>query len=102
MPKTPKTDLQVLAALLSMPVGKLTPHEQQVFQGMYDNLAAGRVVKLSMRQRAWADEVYDTHDLDKERPAARKVAVKDRYWLPPVQAHPLSKLDHPLKPPGRT
>jgi hypothetical protein len=92
------TDLQMTQALLSMPQGKLSGSEKQAFQGMYDNLATGRIVKLSMRQRAWADEIYVKHGLDKERPAAKKIAIKDKSLM--VQ-HPLDNLQRPLKPPGR-
>ena len=104
MPKSPKTDLQALQALLTMPDGKLTASEKKAFQGMYDNLASGRVIKLSMRQRTWVDEIYDRHDLDKERPATtRKVSVKDRSLLTPIADHPLDTIakNRPLKPPGR-
>ena len=95
MPKTKKTDLQVLRALLSMPVGKLTASEKSSFQGMYDQVASGRVISLSKKQREWADAAYDRHDLDKERPPARPVEVKDKTLLK-VPENP-----KPLKPPGR-
>ena len=96
MPKTKKTDLQVLRALLSLPLGKLSASEQSSFQGMYDQVATGRVVTLSPKQRGWADASYDKHDLDKERPPARKVEVKDKSLLSPLDRFP-----KPLKPPGR-
>jgi hypothetical protein len=96
MPKTKKTDLQVLRALLSLPLGKLTASEQSSFQAMYDQVATGRQLSLSPKQRAWADGAYDRHDLDKERPPARKVEVMDKSLLPSTPKSPL-----PLKPPGR-
>jgi hypothetical protein len=98
MAKPVQSDLQVTRALLSMDVGKLSPSEKRAFQGMYDNLMAGQIIRLSMRQRAWADEVYDKHNLDKERPAAKKIAIQDKSLLP---THPLDQLQRPLKPPGR-
>ena len=84
-----------------MPAGKLSSSEKSAFQGMYDNLMAGRVIKLSQRQRAWADEVYLKNNLDKERPPVKKIAVKDKSLLP---FHPLDHVvaNRPLKPPGRT
>jgi hypothetical protein len=104
MPKTAKSDLQVVQALLSMPVGKLTGAEKSAFQGMFDNLTTGRIVRLSMRQRAWADEVYDKNDLDKERPPAKKIAVRDKSLVESARAR-VPFLDDqpklPLKPPGR-
>lgn len=96
MPKTKKTDLQVLRALLSMPPGKLSASEQTSFQAMYDQVATGWPHSLSMKQRAWADSVYDKHDLDKERPPARPVAVKDKSLVGGLDSMP-----KPLKPPGR-
>ena len=96
MPKTKKTDLQVLRALLSMPPGKLTTSEQSSFQAMYDQVASGRQLSLSQKQRMWADSVYDKHDLDKERAPARPVAIKDQSLVGSFDSRP-----KPLKPPGR-
>lgn len=96
MPKTKKTDLQVLRALLSLPPGKLSTSEQSSFQAMYDQVATGRQLSLSLKQRAWADGVYDRHDLDKERPPARKIEIKDKTLL-----NTLDTMPKPLKPPGR-
>lgn len=99
MPKSPKTDLQILRAILSMPQGKLTTAEKSAFQGMYDSLATGNQSRLSMRQRAWTEEVYDKHDLDKERPPVKKVAIRDKSLLTP--SHPMDALPRPLKPPTK-
>lgn len=82
-----------------MPAGKLSPAEKSAFQGMYDSLATGQQSRLSMRQRAWGDEVYDKHDLDKERPPAKKIAIRDKSLMTPVS--PLDSLPRPLKPPTR-
>lgn len=94
MPKSKKTDLQVLRALLSLPDGKLSGSERTSFQSMYDQMATGRVISLSSRQRAWANEVYDRLDLDRAMPPARPVQVKDRSLIPVVDRMP-----KPLKPP---
>lgn len=80
-----------------MPSGKLSTSEKRAFQGMFDQLATGRTVHLSPRQRDWAHSVYDKHDLDKERPPVKKIAVLDKSLI----GHPLDKLPRPLKPPGR-
>lgn len=97
MPKTKKTDLQVLKALLNMPMGKLSSSEKKSFQAMYDQLATGRQISLSQKQRAWADGVYDRHDLDKPRAeGAKKIEVKDKSLLSPLDTMP-----KPTKPPGR-
>lgn len=98
MPQAKKTDLQVLRALLSMPVGKLTPAEKRVFQEMFDKLATGHILKLSPKQRMWADSIYDKHDLDKERPPPKRIAVVDKSLS---VTHPLDNLPRPMKPPGR-
>jgi hypothetical protein len=97
MPKTKKTDLQVLRALLSLQPGKLSNSENAAFQEMYDKLATGFTATLSMKQRIWAHGVYDHHDLDKERPAARPVAIKDKSLL----GHDFLGPVKPLKPPSR-
>lgn len=97
MPKTKKTDLQVLRALLTLPIGKLTSGEKSSFQMMYDQLATGQQIGLSKKQRAWADGVYDKHDLDKPRAeGARKVEVKDKSLI-----SPLDNMPKPTKPPGK-
>lgn len=97
MPKTKKTDLQVLRALLNLPLGKLTSSEKSSFQMMYDLLATGQQIDLSKKQRAWADSVYDKHDLDKPRTeGARKVEVKDKSLI-----SPLDNMPKPTKPPGK-
>jgi hypothetical protein len=81
-----------------MPVGKLSQSEKRVFQEMYDKLATGYILKLSPKQRMWADSIYDKHDLDKERPPVRNIAIKDKSLQ---VKHPLDGLARPLKPPGR-
>lgn len=97
MPKTKKTDLQLLKALLSLPAGKLSPSEKSSFQAMYDRVATGMQISLSPKQRAWVEGTYDRHDLDKERTfIPQKVEVKDKRLLAPLDA-----LSKPIKPPGR-
>lgn len=80
-----------------MPAGKLSAAEKSAFQGMFDSLKTGRVIRLSMRQRAWADEIYDKNDLDKERPPKKKIAVRDKSLVPFLPPLP----NEPPKPPGR-
>lgn len=82
MPKTKKTDLQVLRAVLGLPRGKLSANEKTVFQRMYDDVAGGMVISLSKKQRAWVDGVYDKHDLDKpENRGTTEVKVLDKSRL---------------------
>lgn len=45
---------------------------------MYDEVATGMVIGLSKKQRAWAESVYVKNELDRERPAAKPVAVLDK------------------------
>jgi len=78
VPTTKKTDLQVLRAVLNLPTDKLGYQERKPFQAMYDQLAAGMMIGLSKKQRAWVDSVYDKNDLDRERPAAKPVAIQDK------------------------
>lgn len=73
-----KTDLQILRALLNLPANKLAVSERKIFQAMYDEVATGMVIGLSKKQRAWAESVYVKNDLDRERPAAKPVAVLDK------------------------
>lgn len=81
-----------------MPTGKLSPSEKRVFQEMFDKLATGFILKLSPKQRMWTDSIYDKHDLDKERPPVKVIAIKDKSLQ---VKHPLDALARPLKPPGR-
>jgi hypothetical protein len=80
-------------------MGRLSPSEKRVFQEMYDKLATGHILRLSPKQRMWADSIYDKHDLDKERPPVKVIAVKDKSLT--SKQHPLDSLPKPLKPPGR-
>jgi hypothetical protein len=98
VPQAKKTDLQVLRALLSMPAGKLSASEKRVFQEMFDKVATGHILRLSPKQRMWADSVYDKHDLDKERPPPKNITVKDKSLS---VVHPLDNLARPTRPPGR-
>ena len=65
---------------------------------MYDKIATGHILRLSPKQRMWADSIYDKHDLDKERPPPKKIEIKDKSL---AATHPLDKMARPLKPPGR-
>ena len=97
MPKTKKTDLEVVRALLGLPLEKLTASERSAFQEMYDKLATGHILNLSMKQRAWVNTAYDKHDLDKERMAPRPVTIKDRSLIGKDLLGPVKG----LTPPGR-
>jgi hypothetical protein len=81
-----------------MQAGKLSPHEKKVFEEMHDRVASGLVLRLSPKQRMWADSVYDKNDLDKERPPAKVIPIRDKSLL---VKHPLDNLVRPLKPPGK-
>ena len=83
--------------LLSLPAGKLSSSEKRAFQAMFDDLANGKIIGLSKKQKAWANEVYVKNDLHK-KPLQRlkKIAVKDKSGKSPLDLGPL-----PMKPPGR-
>jgi hypothetical protein len=97
---TKKADRQILVALLSMPVGKLTPSEKRVFQEMFDKVETGAILRLSPKQRMWIESVYDKNDLDKAQPPPKNIQVKDKSLF--ATKHPLDLMPRPLKPPGRT
>lgn len=84
MPKTKKTDLQVLRALLGMPEGKLTTSEKRAFQHMYDNVASGMVIQLSKKQRIWTDSTYDKFKLDDVTPV-KTAAIRDKGLIKPSE-----------------
>lgn len=90
------TDLKLLQILLSLPAGKLSGSEKRAFQAMYDDVANGKVVRLSKKQRAWLEAVYQKHDLHrKPLPKLKKIVTRDKN----VGLLDLGPL--PLKPPGR-
>ena len=97
MPKGPKTDIQVLRALLSLAPGKLSTSEKTAFQEMWDKVQTGLILRLSKAQRAWTDAVYDKHKLDEERPPVRNIPVRDKSLI----SRQLDSMPRPLKPPGR-
>ena len=100
VPKTKKSDLQILKALLSMPAGKLTASEKRVFQEMYDKVASAMILRLSPKQRMWIESAYDKNDLDNERPPSKDIKIVDKSLL--ATKHPLDLMPRPLKPPGRS
>lgn len=53
---SPRTDLEVLDAIMSAPT-RLTAAESRAFGGMRESVRARRVVALSYAQRSWAQEV---------------------------------------------
>lgn len=65
------SDMQMLRALLLLPMGKLAGGDKKAFQGMYDDLMNGKIVRLSNKQRVWVEGAYGRNDLaGKELPAA--------------------------------
>lgn len=71
------SDMQMLRALLLLPVGKLSPGDKRAFQNMYDDLMNGKLVRLSEKQRLWVNSAYQRHDLaGKELPARDGSLVK--------------------------
>jgi hypothetical protein len=87
------TDLQVLRILLSLPHETLK--ERRPFQAMYEDLATGRQVKLTKKQRAWVDQIYFKHELDRRSVPLKKMTIRDKA-KPILDFGPL-----PKKPPGR-
>lgn len=71
------SDMQMLRALLLLPTGKLSGGDKRAFQGMYDDLVNGKLVRLSEKQRLWVSSAYGRHDLaGKELPPRDGSLVK--------------------------
>jgi hypothetical protein len=90
-----RTDNQILRGLLTLPEGKLSGSERRAFQAMYDDLVNGKFIKLSRKQREWAEAVFLKHDLQMKPLPARVPPTKDKRKVD-LNFGPL-----PLKPPGR-
>ncbi len=88
------TDLKLLRILLSL-TSKLTKSEKGAFQAMYDDLANGKIVRLSKKQRQWLEAVYYHHNLHQKPITLKKITTKDKV-KGVLDLGPL-----PLKPPGR-
>ena len=87
------TDLVMLRSILACKA--ITEGQRRAFQSMYDDLSNGKLIGLRKKQRAWAEEVYAKHRLDKLPPPSKPIPVKDKV-KPTLNLGPL-----PLKPPGR-
>lgn len=80
---------------------KLTTAQRAAFQGMYDHLATGTTVGLSLKQRQWVHQVFRENKLgDRELPPARPVSVQDKTLT--GRASALDAMPKPLKPPGKS
>jgi predicted protein tyrosine phosphatase len=91
------TDTKLLQILLSLPSERLSSSEKRAFQAMFDDLSNGKIVGLSKKQKAWANEVYVKNDLHKKPlPRLKKITVKDKSAVKVLDFGPL-----PMKPPGR-
>lgn len=88
------TDLTMLRQLLSLPDGRLKTGEKRAFLHMYEDMVTGKLVGLTKRQRAWVNEVFVDHKLDKNPVALKKIKVRGRVDKP-LDFGPL-----PKKPPG--
>lgn len=90
------SDLQLLRILLSLPSGKLAPPEKKAFQAMFDDLANGKRIGLSKKQRQWLEAVFHKHELHKKPlPKLKRITTKDKN-VGTLDLGPL-----PLKPPGK-
>lgn len=90
-----RTDNQILRGLLTLPEGRLSRSERRAFQAMYDDLTNGKFIKLSRKQREWAEAIFLKHDLQMKPLPARVPPTKDKRKVD-LNFGPL-----PLKPPGR-
>ncbi len=90
------SDMQMLRALLGLPVGKLGGGDKRAFQGMYDDLANGKIVHLSVKQRVWVTAAFQKHDLvGKELPPREEGALVKHRESVVLDFGPIPK------PPGR-
>ena len=91
------TDLQMLSALLRLQ--SPLPKGRRAFQGMYDDLHNGKIVRLSKKQRFWVEQTFFQHKLDRRElpPKPDKPPVRDKR---PQQEVILDFGPLPKKPPG--
>jgi hypothetical protein len=92
------TDLQMLSCLLRLRAPE--PKGRRAFQAMYDDLINGKIIRLSKKQRAWVEELFFHHKLDRRElpPKPDKPPIKDKR---PQQEVILDFGPLPKKPPGR-
>lgn len=90
-----RTDRVTLNGLLTS--GKLSSSEKAAFQQMFDDLAQGRIIGLSQKQRLWADSLWQKYKVGDMVFAGRKQA---RVMVRQGEATLLDKMPRPLKPPG--
>ena len=65
--QSPETDRELLDAILSVASGP-NADERRAFDGMRNQMAAGRIQALSYSQRAWAQQVAARLGFDVESP----------------------------------
>ena len=91
------TDLQMLSALLRLQAP--LPKGRRAFQGMYDDLHNGKIVRLSQKQRFWVEQMFFQYKLDRRelppKPSVPPIRDKRPSQEPILDFGPL-----PKKPPG--
>lgn len=90
------TDMVLLRVLLSSK--KLSASQDKAFGQMLQDMVDGKLVNLSKKQKDWATQLYDQHNL-KGKPVNLKEAPKPRkdFHAPPS----VWDTPKPLKPPGK-
>ncbi len=90
------TDMQMLRALLGLPVGRLSGGDKRAFQAMYDDMVNGKLVRLSVKQRAWVEGAFHRLDLGgKELPPREEGSLVKHRERVVLNFGPIPK------PPGR-
>jgi hypothetical protein len=90
------SDMQMIRALLLLPAGKLSGGDKRAFQAMYDDLVNGKLVRLSVKQRAWVEGAFNRNNLaGKELPPREEGALVKHKEKVVLNFGPIPK------PPGR-
>jgi len=92
------TDLNILRALLASHK-RLSMSEEKSFRNMLTDLENGKMIRLSKKQREWAEKRYYDLGLDRAFKDAPPPTIEVRKEAPKV--FPWEQ-NRPLKPPGRS
>jgi len=91
-------DLELMRRIVEHTDEILGDNAVNAFEGMYHNLRQGAQKALTPRQRAWARDVYDRHDL--QRHYSENLVSSGRVAASGAMVYEWEK-NRPLKPPGR-
>jgi hypothetical protein len=96
MPLQKPPEREMLRLLLAC--GKLTPDEVGRARKFFDDLAAGRLVRLDHENRVWVERLFYAHKLGQQR--SREVAKPTKATSKQLIAA-FDAMPRPKKPPGK-